>query len=769
MKRISTIVLTIILALLTACLMPAQVFADSLPDYVSEVKIYTGDYKAAEKEGYTILNGDNGKPVDLNQGAGGGWGSKGEKAVYLGYKTTKDVKDAITDLALMNMRGGYDVAEYEALMEAQLNSQIIPLVETFQAAIDEYRVNYNSDNEENQKRAQYVHDMLNKLTDDDCDNAPLGDLLLNETKFEMGDEAYNALSESEKKKHADIVTIIAQANGHATLLIENLITRAADTSDNTWLDRFCETTYDDLIEQTEMAPTDARRQVAKLYDDDAQILADLISKFRDDMEDIDDEITLVEETDPEELAESYKKFSEIKDNATVDELEAATEEFVDVQNKWIDYNNALQTVAIYGYLQDIEYEDGTLLDFFMRSDDELYDEIELLYPLAASLSAGQRAGLEFISLREFMVIAATDSDSYGRFGLEDMEEGSIYEDVDREIYQKGGVALTSDALRADALSKVMEEKQKSLSSLTVTLIVFSSIAAGAFIISAGVAAKMLKTASYWRGQAAMVSDPAFFAEGVTYGNHRLATFFNDRNLGVLLEKGDATWWTSRAQCITASRARISMGVSAGIGVAMVALAALTTYLAWKDMQAYYKVDFTPIPHYMVDEKDLIGYNKKGEKIVLKNQSAYYKAVECNRTQSDEFYKTLGTCADMNGDVGKQWLALYSVKNELMDPILASSLKAVVGSAEIPAGYTTGIHMFGSESAFNLNSNLYDWNNSAKSVFVYFKTDEGAKTSTSGSNFSGGTVVLTGGAGIAIGALATALGMTATGKKKREEA
>ena len=43
MKRISTLVLVIVLALLMACLMPAQVFADSLPDYLSEVKVFMGD------------------------------------------------------------------------------------------------------------------------------------------------------------------------------------------------------------------------------------------------------------------------------------------------------------------------------------------------------------------------------------------------------------------------------------------------------------------------------------------------------------------------------------------------------------------------------------------------------------------------------------------------------------------------------------------------------------------------------------------------------
>ena len=175
----------------------------------------------------------------------------------------------------------------------------------------------------------------------------------------------------------------------------------------------------------------------------------------------------------------------------------------------------------------------------------------------------------------------------------------------------------------------------------------------------------------------------------------------------------------------------------------------------------------PIPHYMVDEKDIIGYNAKGEKIMLKNQTAYYKAVESNRTESAEFYKVLGNRADMNGDVGRQWLALYSVKKELMEPILASSLQVVVGKADVPAGYTTGIHMFGSDAAFNLNSSLYDWADNAPSVYVYFQTDDTA-ANTTGSVYTGGTLALAGGAGIALGAIVTALAMTLKRKSDKKK-
>ena len=70
MKRITIIFTAIILALLIAGTLPAQVCADSAPKYISEVKVYEGNCDKAEEEGFTILCGDNGKPVDLNQGSG---------------------------------------------------------------------------------------------------------------------------------------------------------------------------------------------------------------------------------------------------------------------------------------------------------------------------------------------------------------------------------------------------------------------------------------------------------------------------------------------------------------------------------------------------------------------------------------------------------------------------------------------------------------------------------------------------------------------------
>ena len=806
MKHISRTVIAVLLAVLVMAIMPAQVFADSITEYISEVKVYIGSYKDAEKEGFTILNGDNGKPVDLNQDAGGGLGSKGDKAVYLGYKTTKDSKDAITDLALMNMKGGYSTADYDALMELQIKSQIIPFVENFLATINEYRENYNSDIEANQMRAQYVHDMLNKLTDDDCGGKGLGDLFLNETKYELGDKAYDALSDEQKKEHADIVTIVAQSNGQATLLINNLLTRASDTNEDTWIDRFSELTYDDLADETGMSPSEAYRELAMLYDDDASDLLYIWDDFREELEGYENSLQNVADSegfDYEAFEEKYDNFD--METATSDEVLEALTDMTEERSETTQAVEDLGIIAVHEYLDSIEYGDGTLLDFFMQSEEDVADDITMLYPMIASLTDGQRAGMEYVSLKELILMTLTDEQGFDDEDINNIETASIYDGVDRGIYQKGGVALTSDALRKDALEKSAEGTAPLLSTLTKVMIGISAASIVASITSivarnmyfAKAAASMtqiqtaistLKTSiatnqqtltqlgntinnsHYFAGGAAGIVETT--PNGIKYINtmadvpddvaKAMTEFMSTRSAieqsEKTIQKLESTYQNVASSKVTVNRLMV------GVTVAMVIISAVTTYLTWRDMQAHYKVDFTPIPLYMVDEKDIVSYNAKGEKIVIKNQSAYYKAVESNLKIGDFKFNEIGNIADMNGCVGKQWLALYVNRNNAMEPIIASSLKAVVGSSTIPAGYSGGIHFFGSKAAFNLNSNLYDWNESAKSIFVYYKTDSSA-TSATGSNFTGGTLALAGGAGLAVGAIITALAMKPRKKKE----
>ncbi len=810
MKYVSRAIIAVFMAILMATLLPVQVFADT-PDYISEVKVYQGSYDKAAEEGFTILNGEDGKPVDLNQGSGStDTGAKGNKKVYLGYKTTKVRSEAITDLALMNMKGGYDVQEYTYLIETQMNEQILPFIENFKTALVEYRANYNSTNPFNKKKADYVYNALNKLYDDDTESL-LGDLLLNETKQEMGDDAYNALSEEDKKKHADIATIIAQANGQATLIMESLITRAADDKDDTWLERFSKTSYEDLEDLYDGSPTDRAKKIAKAYDDDAHEILEMWDAFKNQLDKYDETVALLEEEEAKDLsAEQAIVESYDAEKATDEEATAYGQATAAIQLHAELIANYNADVFCHDMLEELDYGDGTMLDFFTQDTADIDDDITLLYPLVASLTAGQRAGLEFVTLQDLVMLGATDTEGYKNARFDDLAVASIYLGVDRAIYEKGGVALTSDALRGKVADVETPEKK-------YAGFIWGGIAAGLALVGIGalVASTLVRNSAlnaitaynnkitsltntlknsissckglsvHMQQEMELViknSKDTVISEFVViegtganveeefgkvfkkYGTYQLEKSLPaiDKATADLDAAVDPDYVARMTERSTYCR-YLQAGAAVFTAIMIITSAALI-YLNYKQMKAYYNVDFTPIPHYMVDEKDITGYNSKGEKIVLKNQSAYYKAVESNRKKGDDYFNDIGTCADMNGCVNPQWLALYAARNDAEEPILADSLKVVVGSNDVPQGYETGIHMFGESAAFNLNDKRFCWNQKAKSVMVYFKTDDTA-ASTTGSNFTAGSLALACGGGLVLGSVITALAMTATRKRK----
>ena len=810
MKKTATVIIAALLALVMAVFDPARtmaVNAANTPVYFSEFKVGMGK-KASEAEaalaGYTIITDSNGNKVDFNDNAGGGLGSKGDRVVYIGYKTTTDRSDAITDIALMNMKGGYSTEDYDALLDTYINAQIVPFVDSFMAAIREYRENYNSSNAANKTRAQYIHDALNKFTDDDCNGAPLGDLLLNQTKSEMGDAAYNALSDAEKAKHADLVTIIAQSNGAATLMIENLLVRAADTAETTWLERLSETTYDDLLDETGLSYTKAVKELDQLYYDDAMEILEIWDTFKAQLENYDGALAQLESLKNKDytalnaIIENYDV-----ENTTEEESIAYGEAVAEIKTDTEELNNLYADVMCKQLLEIMEYDGGTLLDFFTMSSEEIEEDPSLIYPLIASLSDGQRAGIEFLTLEDLVMIGATDVEGYKSSSYDDLEVTSIYEGVNRGIYEPGGVGLTSDALRSRALENMAVTKSGLLSPLTYVMLGLTSVGIAGLGMSVGIAisasnaaaaakaAAQAVSTSYSSTLAKLTADVARCQRNVVgyvntvnkwmeVGNFKsaqgLMKYVNQANESYFkaeqaLIDFKATASTGSSELQTAARLEARSAncskLAKGVGAAVIILVAITTYLTWRDLKNHYKVDYTPIPRYMVDEKDITAYNSKGEKIVIKNQDAYYTAVTCNRDSSAEYYKVTNDIADLNGDVGQQWLAMYCAKNEAEAPILADSLKIVIDDVKVPSGYTEGIHMFGVGAAENFNNPLYVWNSNAKSIYAYYKKEAGSASST-GSLFTAGSLAISGGAGLAIGALASAVAVKLTGRKKKKE-
>ena len=748
--------------------------------YISEVKVgmdktEAGAAKSLLDEGFTILKNDKGENADLNKDAGSNDAvmGRGQKVVYLGYKTTTNPSEAITDLAVMNMRGGYSVKDYEALMETKLKTQVLPFIDRFIVTLNEYRANLNSTYPANKARAEYMKSMLNKLQDDDTGGL-LGDLLVNETKYEMGDTAYNALSDEQKKEHADIATIIMEANGKSTLSMETLLTKATDTDETSWIDRLENTTLDDLKDELIVQGvdiTDIDTTLDQRYGDDANKLLEKWEVFSKALFEYDDKANELANLDTDYYDEKAEIINKADPNSKdIEKNGEAVVANLELQEEVASTTLDLELVAAHDRLEEVEYdfEDGSTLADFFAQDASVFngDDIRNLYPVVASLSAGQLAGLDFLSIQDLVTIATADATSYEDKPLGDIEPASIYEGVNREIFQKGKVALTNKALRAEAMKNDVVVDHP-LSASTYILWGSTAVATAGMIASYTVrsafnkALDAIETYSFeirdYIGIHGQLYDLGKQAEkGVEYFNSMdddlfaaLKELVGEKNAQTIIEQGSYTKTVTNLM----SKSKIATYLSAAFTVAMAALAIASIVMTVLELINYYKVEYTPIPKYIVEETD-ITKTENGITTVERNDSAYYRVVECNRKPTDDFYDVLQNYSDLNGDVGKQWLALYFVKQENRAPIKADSLKVVTGTSSIPNGYTElGIHNFETKTAYNLTSEYYCYNDPHKGTYVYFQLDESIvkNASLAGSNFSAGSAVLFSGIGAVVGA------------------
>ena len=811
--------------------------------YISDVKVGMGETEAEARaeldaEGYMIMTNDDGTPADINQGAGADTNLKDgptSRIVYLGYKVTTDPDQAVTDLAVMNMDGGYSVEDYETMMQNRLDSEIKPFIDRFITTMNEYRENLKKPADTmNYKRADLSRRMLNKLLDDDTDGQPVGDLFIEKTKYEIGDAAYNKLSESEKKKHADIVTMLMQGNGKAVLLAETYLTRAADTAENTWLDRLGRITLEDLVDEVKTqdlslkTKSEVYEKLDKKYNDAAKWLLKkwgASSERLANYEEIGEEALESSEETQEKMDDAVDKLKS-PDSSEPEEVaeEMAELEVLNMENL-TDMAN-MQTATVASYLESIQYDGDTMLAFFQQGEDSFQgDGIRKLYPVVASLSDGQLAGFDFLSVLDLLSLGIRSEEGLDKSELKDLKEVSFYEKVDREIYKPGGVALTNEAMRAKAASAEQPDDEGDGVVSWVHILMY----VGTGLAIAGTVASAVKLASIRSSNTAFLAP---FKQNVTKAQDNISLFNakvrkmsdaqwekwteQEKDLfftksrefrGKLIDQADAT---QREYTEALGQTKSTFGATALLVTFAVVTIALTVMSVWTTISSYkeyYNTKFKAIPRYMVDETSITAYNSKGERVVINNQTAYYKSVLCNRKPDNsdrekEVYDVLADRSDLNGDVGKQWLALYSVKYEQGYPILADSFKVVRGkykeNMNVPSGYSTGIHEFGSMTALNLNKKIYLFAEEPPTIHVFYKNAEmsvsdlkstktgksgasdanhsdGSASGTTGSIFSDGSgsdsgtlvkgLAIGGGIGIVLGALLMALIMYIARRKK----
>ncbi len=755
MKKVLSALISVVLAItlcVTAC---TSAFAATFngKKYVKEMII---SYGKTEEEAKKWLTDNDYEVIDnnLNDGADDTFSTK--RAVYLGYKTTDKADEAITDMKVMNMKGGYSIQDYEMMLSEQKDNLKV-FFDNFKVAVQEYRNNYN----EGQKRAIAAHDMLNMLYDDDTQQS-LGDLLLNRVKEEYTNGEYNALSSEEQAKVGDMTTILMQGNADAILAMEQIIATATDESETPWTNRYQEAeTYDEmlenLIDKDNLVVNDAEKELASKYDADAKKIAVNFENYKDYvLENTVDEISL--ESSAEEI-EAYQK---------------AHEDFV--------YTDWCAIATQCEILKTLKNGDVSLYDLIFSGDyDAVNNDRYMLYPLVSVLSDGQRACLDFLSFYQLVCFGINDDSAteaaIKQFNITSNEDGnniSIYNGVDRTVFGKD-VALTGDAYKLQASSgkEVTENWNIPISVTSIVLwsafLVSTAATVFSWVYSSHISSIVKEANQQLKHATSLVTSAKnnikIWQQAIKDAR-KVGNAISEKASTNLIEQYNKTTMPQRlaeeskalsAYNSASSWSKIVNYASIGMTCIMAVLMAVSIWNTVNDVMDYYNAEFTPIPSNMVNQ----GVDDKDEKVYT-----YYKAVKCNRVAQNmvtDNTKLLGDFGDLNGDVGKQWVALYTTTDKAAGDPITTDFAVQKGNSNIPND-STPLSIFCESAAQNLTNKKagYTYADSNDGIYLFYGTDASA---FAGSAISNGTYALIGGGvAIVVAAVAFYLG-TVTGKKK----
>ena len=208
-KKIISLIL-VIATLLSVCAFTVSAADDE--EFISEVALV---YKDSVEDAKAVIAGTDWRLLeqDLNPDADYMF----DDGVYLIYKTSTNVEDAITDLRVMNMYGGYSTSNYEEQLEASRN-EYMKLVSYIRTAANEFATRYAAGDE----MAKIAYRQMNYYKD------------MGETNMLMGDFMLNIPSDKA------LVTVLFEGNSMAVSNLISLLTIGLSNVSNSLANRVAE-------------------------------------------------------------------------------------------------------------------------------------------------------------------------------------------------------------------------------------------------------------------------------------------------------------------------------------------------------------------------------------------------------------------------------------------------------------------------------------------------------------------------------------------------
>ncbi len=648
--------------------------------------------------------------------------------MYIGYKSTNDPDEAVTGISAMNMEGKYSFSDYEILMD-KMKENVSATVEGLIPMIAAYRTNYNNGS----ALAVTVHDVLNKFYEDDS-QTKMGDYLLN----------------CDLKDTSALTKVFMQGYSSFIVDIQQLLFIAGESSgDQKWIEKMGNSDVDFLLDKyidSYPTPNKAYQALAAKYGDTADSIRSTWNTFYENLEKIksqyfqDDSLKLNSDVVDEKLDAAEKAAeNEITDDMTDKEKVDA---FLNESDAMAVTDNLID-VSLIDYLDGIEYDGGTMLDFFMRDESEV-DDSEL-YTLAYFMGNSRSAQVNNVGLQQVMSRAMVDGDDVDQTMLDDIiksleafEQVSIYEGVDRSLFEDG-IALTSatnqkssasasswwDGLFSRAFVNDADYKWYDLLALYVLPTVASGLIWAGLHIGTTLYDKPIRLAEAARKSFAMGIE-----EGERIFTASRETLYELRNTPKTL--GYAAY--GKGAVANGVGFKIACGLKAAFFVLTIAFAVATLVKVFINIYTDDSKTYTAVPSHIVDTVS----TDNGDDYVS------YTAVQNTDSKAGDLYNYKGKGG---------WMVLYTTKDKSVGAPLTTDVKIVKGSTNAPLDYDN-VSMFGETDALNLTSKDYtSVDDTANGTYMYVSRGD---VSTTASAFSSGNLAIAVGGGAVAGLVIDAL-------------
>ena len=320
-----------------------------------------------------------------------------DNGVYLVYKTSTNVEDAITDLRVMDMYGGYSTTNYKKQLEKS-REKYMQVIADLRKATDEFKEKYIAGDD----MAELAYRQMNYYKDVKTTNGTETDMLMGEFFLNM-------------PKDEQIVQVFMEGNSLITSNLVSLLAVGISGADGTTLSTRIAEKYEAKDTLTDEEYHESAKKVAKSFDT---------------------------------IKEKLIRYDSLKDEYNFDDEEMTEEEYA--------FLAEYATVA--DLLTTITYGDKTLAEFIKGTwgTKDLYPIVAAFTSgQKALVEMGQlETVLKYNSpskpiaeLTEAVEKLETEmKDENGNLPIYD-----VYEGVDREIF-KGDFAMTTAAERQQALT-----------------------------------------------------------------------------------------------------------------------------------------------------------------------------------------------------------------------------------------------------------------------------------------------------------------------------